>query len=175
MEVKQSMRDNGKAGGFFSNMSLKGFRDNIKDYFKKIKTAEVSNHELALGFAIGTFIAILPTPGFGIFIAIFLAYLFRKINKPSILLSFVVWNPLFMSPVHFFSYKIGNLITHDELEQSAAQSLINQIMNFGKEYLFGNFILAVILSVISYFIIFQIVAYLKKRHVLIHNEIRETL
>ncbi|WMJ71595.1 DUF2062 domain-containing protein [Cytophagaceae bacterium ABcell3] len=165
---------NGQMGekSWLKNLSFRAFRDNIKDYFQKIRNSEVSNHDLAFGFGLGSFIAILPTPGFGIFIAISLAYIFRRINKPSILFSFAVWNPLLLSPIHFFSYKLGTLI-HPDLAHHEGASLLQKVSVFAQEYLFGNFILAITLAVISYFVIYKVVDVLKKKDVLLSKPIQE--
>jgi uncharacterized protein len=157
------------------HLSYSGLKKHVTDFFEKIRNSEVSNHNIALGFGLGTLIAILPTPGFGIFVAFFLAYLFRKvinINKASIVFSFVFWNPLFMSPVHFLSYKIGHMINPDVAD--AGSGFLAQAVEFCKEYLFGNAIMAVGLSIIGYLIIYKVVDLLKKKHI-INTSIENTL
>jgi len=40
-----------------------------------------SAHSIALGFAIGTFIGIMPTPGFGVLFALLVVLFYKEVNK----------------------------------------------------------------------------------------------
>lgn len=135
----------------------------LKRFLVEISTSKVSTHNLAFGFALGSFIAILPTPGFGILICIVLIYLFKRINATSILFPFAVWNPLVLAPLYILSYKIGDWIFVAKATVESDYTYINKIILFCQTYLVGNVIIAVLLSSISYFVIFHITELYKQR------------
>jgi len=149
--------------GFNLGNSIKNIQFKIKRFLVEITTSKVSTHNLALGFAIGTFIAILPTPGFGILISIFLVYTFKRINATSILFPFAVWNPLVLAPIYVASYKIGDLLFAAKASIGSDFSYIHKALYFFQTYLVGNFIIAIFLSVISYFVIFKVTEIFKNK------------
>lgn len=136
--------------------SLQSLQFKIKRFLVEITTSKVSTHNLAFGFALGTFIAILPTPGFGILISIFLIYSFKKINATSILFPFAVWNPLVLAPLYILSYKIGDLIFAAKVTIENDYSYFYKVIHFCQTYLVGNVIIAILFSIISYFVIFKV-------------------
>lgn len=142
---------------------FKGLQYKIKRFLVEITISKVSTHNLAFGFALGTFIAILPTPGFGILLSIFLVYCFKKINTASILFPFAVWNPLVLAPLYVLSYKIGELLFAAKASIENEYSYINKIIYFCQTYLVGNVIIAVVFSVLSYFIIFKVAEIFKQK------------
>lgn len=150
MHVKFSLKNN------IQNLQFK-----LKRFLVEITTSKVSSHNLAFGFALGTFIAILPTPGFGILISIFLIYSFKKINATSILFPFAVWNPLVLAPLYVLSYKIGDLLF--AAKASIENDLFHKIIYFCQTYLVGNVIIAIVFSILSYFVIFKIAEIFKQR------------
>lgn len=125
----------------------------IKNRLKEIVKIKTSPHSIAAGFAIGTFIAVLPTFGFGIFLGFLMLLIFKKISKISTLASFAFWNPLILLFLYPLSYSIGNLILGDSPVKIYKIQLLNQIFINSKRFLLGNFILALILSMISYIIV----------------------
>lgn len=48
---------------------VKSFKEKIMHHFHEALRIKKSPHSIALGFGIGTFIGILPTPGFGVLLA----------------------------------------------------------------------------------------------------------
>src|SRR5690606_31228748 len=114
-------------------------RNRLYRFLVSLSNPTISNKQLALGFALGTFIAVLPTPGFGVLIGIFLVFLFKRINKYTMLFSFAVWNPLFLTPIYLLSYKIGSWLFNPEINTGQeAQSFLSQALVYCKTYLFGN-------------------------------------
>ncbi|MDQ3535656.1 MAG: DUF2062 domain-containing protein [Bacteroidota bacterium] len=142
----------------FKNIEYK-----VKRFLVEITTSKVSTHNLALGFAIGTFIAILPTPGFGVLISIFLIYSFKKINATSILFPFAVWNPLVLAPLYILSYKIGDLLFAAKATIESDYTFFYKFIYFCQTYLVGNVIVAVLFSIISYFVIFRVTELFKQK------------
>ncbi|CAN5425216.1 hypothetical protein BH23BAC1_BH23BAC1_35410 [soil metagenome] len=143
--------------------SIKSLRFKLKRFLVEISSSKISTHNLAFGFALGTFIAILPTPGFGILLGILLIYFFKKINATSILFPFAVWNPLLLAPLYILSYKIGDLLFHAKTTVEAEYAYLSKILYFCQTYLVGNVIVAVVFSLLSYFIVFHFTELFKLR------------
>ena len=130
----------------------------IKYHFHEFMKTDTSEHSVALGFAIGTFINIvLPIPGINILVALFIFFLFKKVNKFSLFVALVVWNAFTLLPVYYLSYKIGNFLFASTPIAKYNIVILNQIYNFSRRYLIGNVILAFIISPLSYFIVKKIV------------------
>jgi uncharacterized protein (DUF2062 family) len=109
-----------------------------------------------MGFSIGTLIAILPTPGVSILLCIIVALIYKKVNKLTLFGSLAFWNPITMAPIYYFSYAIGHSLFGSIPVMRFKVYLFNAIYNFSRQYLVGNFIIAVVVSTISYFIVRQI-------------------
>jgi len=117
-----------------------------------------------LGFAIGTFIAILPTLGFTYLIAIIVMLVYAKESKIALFGALLLWNPFVLFPVYTLSYRLGDFI----LSGFPAIYLLYGIEQFRYttlRFLVGNFIIAVLFSVISYFILRRLVSYSRKTNI----------
>lgn len=125
----------------------------IKKHFQEVLEIKTSPHSIALGFAIGTFIGILPTPGFGILLAFIITLIFPKISKIALFGSLIFWNPLMALPIQLFGIKIGNFLLGSEPIIKYEIEFFNTIYNFSRRLLLGNLILATIISPITYFLI----------------------
>lgn len=130
-------------------MVKKSLKHHINDIIK-IKT---SPHSIALGFAIGAFIAILPTVGIGILLGIIIIFLFKKVSKLSLFGAMLVFNPLILAPIYYLSYQLGNLILGNAPKQEFDLSLYNMVYHLSARFLLGNVILAVVFSLLSYYIV----------------------
>lgn len=75
-------------------------------------------HRIALGCAIGMFLALTPTMGIQMVTAVFLSWLFRA-NK--IVAAGIVWisNPLTAIPIYYCCFLLGQRITNDASTNSA--------------------------------------------------------
>jgi len=129
------------------------FRKKIRREFYKIISAKGSEHSIALGFAIGSFIAILPSFGLDILIGLLIVLIFKRINKFSLFGSFVVWNPLTLFPIYFLSYQLGSVIFGSTPAIRFNVVMVDMIYNFSARFFAGTFILSLLISVTSYFVI----------------------
>ena len=50
----------------------------IREHFSEVIKIKRSPHSIALGFAVGTFLAILPTPGFSILLGLLIVLIYQK-------------------------------------------------------------------------------------------------
>jgi len=129
------------------------FIKKIRKHFMNVVKIEKSPHSIALGFAIGTFIAIFPTAGLDIPIALLAVLIYPKVNKLSLFGSFLFWNPLFSLPIILLSYKIGGLLFANAPIIEYSSFLLNHFIDISKKLLVGLAINAIVISVLSYFIV----------------------
>lgn len=128
-------------------------KEKSSKHFQNVLKIKASPHSIGLGFAIGSFISILPTPGFSFLVALLLIFLFKGINKFALFAGLLFWNPLVSLPIYYLSYKIGDLLFQNVPVLIYELSLFDQIFIFARRYLIGNFILAITCSTLSYLII----------------------
>jgi len=138
-------------------------KNKIKGHIKKVLDIQNSPHQIALGFAIGSAIAILPTFGLGALIGLIIILIFKKINKISLFLAFVFWNPLLLIPMAFLSYYIGNLLFKTMPVINLNIEILNQIITFSRRFLIGNLIVTAVFTILSYLIVFYLVKNYQKK------------
>ncbi len=136
----------------------------MERYFHKIAMTKVSPHSIAIGFAIGSFISILPTPGFNLFIGFLILLAYPKISKYSLFGSMALLNPLVVSPFYYLSIKIGNYVFGSAPIAKYDVVILNQIHQFSQNILFGTFIISLVFSIVSYFVVFSMIRRIHKKH-----------
>ena len=115
--------------------------------------AAATPHDIALGFACGTFWCVLPTPGLSILLALATAGLIRM-SRLSLVASVIVWNPLFVLPVYpTLAIPLGALIVGDAEQTEFKIELLNTVASLGGKLFIGSAILGAIMAVIAYFIV----------------------
>ena len=121
----------------------------IAHFIQRLVNENSTPHSVALGFTLGTFIAILPTPGFGAFLALSLTLVFKNINRLAVVVSIAIWNPLLLVPFYYVCYLLGSILLERpiQLEELSLYQLLYQYTN---AFLLGNIILACTMSVVSY-------------------------
>ncbi|NQV90839.1 DUF2062 domain-containing protein [Candidatus Woesearchaeota archaeon] len=129
------------------------FKKKLENYFNEVLRTKPEPHAVGLGFAVGTGISILPTPGINILLGFLILLIFKKLNKYTLFGSILFWNILTLSPIYYLSYKIGdfifgktNIVTYDI-------TLLDHIYSFTRRFLVGDLILAVVISCLSYFLV----------------------
>lgn len=88
------------------------FKKKLAAFIERLKKLKGNPHYVALGMAIGVFIAITPTIPFHGTFALVLAILLRG-SKSAALLGIWVSNPVTIIPFYYFCYKVGSLFMHD--------------------------------------------------------------
>jgi uncharacterized protein (DUF2062 family) len=147
-------------------MSISKIRHKLISYSKEILKSNGNPESIAMGFSLGTLIAILPTPGFGIFLALFIALFFKKINKIAIVASFTLWNPLILAPIYWFSYELGDLFYTPDPSIKFDLAIFDQLYHYSGKFILGNATIALIMSTMGYVVIYTLVQkYLKKRDI----------
>jgi uncharacterized protein (DUF2062 family) len=103
-------------------------------------------------FAIGIFIAFLPTPGHTI-MGVLLALAFR-VNIPVAALATWVSNPVTMAPMYYFAYRLGRFLLNTPLQEFQFEMSWNWVthtfLTIWQPMLLGCFILGVLAAVVGY-------------------------
>ena len=149
---------------------IKKTRDKIKQYFREILEIKTTPSEIAAGFSVGTAIALLPTFGLGIFIGLFLIFIFKKISKISMFIAFAFWNPLTLIGSYSLSYAIGDLIFPGTPTTVFKLQLLNQIYLYSRKFLVGNIIVTIIFTTLSYLLVYFLVKKYQKKEIPIISE-----
>ena len=103
-------------------------------------------------FAIGIFIASLPTPGHTLMAAL-LALAFR-VNIPVAALATWVSNPVTMAPMYYFAYRLGRFLLNTPLQEFQFEMswdwVTHTFLTIWQPMLLGCFILGVLAAVVGY-------------------------
>lgn len=129
----------------FSFEQLPGF---LKQRWQEMAQTNASPQKVALAFAVGTFISILPTPGLNLALVTLLASLFKQLNRPGLLAAVAIWNAFVVAPIYALSHKVGSLVS-----TLLTLSFESASQNLAIGFLMGNLLLAVVITAVSYFIV----------------------
>ncbi len=137
-----------------------------------------TSHQIALGAAIGMFVALTPTVGIQMVLVLLIAMLTRSLfrfNKVAALIAVYVSNPLTVVPIYWFNYTIGTIyfpstISKDEFAkifeyhglQEWWNSMTRLFVDLGVPLLTGSFIVATIGGLVTYPLILRILKRMKQ-------------
>lgn len=80
----------------------------LRPLLRGVKKLRGTPRAIAGGFSVGLFLALTPTIGVQLIIAVFLAT-FLKLSRPATLVSVMVTNPVTIPPVFTFNYWVGKV------------------------------------------------------------------
>lgn len=120
-------------------------------------------HLVALGFGIGSFIALLPTPGLSMFIGLGVAAFMKPASRPGVLLAMLIWNIWTLIPIFAASAWLGEWIFSAEAKVYFHAEFLNQIVHFTRRMLIGNLIISIPLSFICYHLALRMIGKLRSR------------
>ena len=133
-----------------------------KEKVTALLNAEASAQNQAMGFAVGTFISLLPTPGFNFALALLFASWFR-LHKATVLLSLAIWNVFVTAPFFALSYRLGNWLFPAPATTSVTAQWQAQVISFVQGFLVGNLIIAGLVTAVSYTIVLAIIWLLREK------------
>lgn len=132
---------------------IKKFKNKIKSHLQEVIELKTSPHSIAMGFALGTLIALLPTFGLGIFIGLALLLVFKKVSKISMIISFAIWNPLVLALMYPLDYAIGDYVLRGIPVKTYKIELLNQLFVYSRRLIVGSIINAIAIAIISYILV----------------------
>lgn len=139
----------------------------LKEKILHLLTLNNTPHDIALGVAVGVFIAILPIYGFHTLTMIAAAILIRRANKIAILLGTNISLPPTLPFITWVGYEIGRIILKNGFAPLSWSDF--RYINFGKAaklypaLFLGSVILGIICAIVFYFLSLIIAKKLKKR------------
>lgn len=131
--------------------------EQLKERLKAALSGHSSDHEIALGFTVGTAISILPTPGFNLLLGALFIAVYPHVNKLAVFGAMAVYNSIFMIPFYWASYQLGALFFGADPVFHYDVVVLNQAFDFTRRYLVGNLIVTAVTSAITYPLVRRIV------------------
>ena len=152
------------------NLYYKNFLSKVSriiSYYKlRLARLPGSNYAISSGFACGAMVSFTPLLGFHFVLAVVFAYLIRG-NFIAALIGTVVGNPLTFPFIWGLIYKIGTYVTNIKLEKITHEINFDMIVNQTYEIFFpmlvGGVIIAPLVWIITYYVIYSFIESFKKR------------
>jgi uncharacterized protein (DUF2062 family) len=127
--------------------------------YRRIKALQGDPHYVAMGVAIGVFVALTPTIPLHTAIALGLAFMLRA-SKPAAAIAVWLSNPLTIPFFYYASFKLGTLILGHELPLKGHQPTVSQLLKMGWDVtiatIVGGALLGIIPAVAAYFLTFHL-------------------
>jgi len=126
---------------------------------------EATPHSLALAFALGTLISVLPTPGLNIALAAGLTAVNKSLNRSGLFGAVAVWNAVVVAPLYALSYELGEfLFGQAALSLPAGMPVwVETAVRFCQQFLIGNLIIAAVTAAASYGTVYGLAAWRQKK------------
>lgn len=165
-----------------AKQSLKWLLLRIRPVLRLLKGFRGSPHAIAGGFSLGLFLALTPTVGVQIVIAIFLATIL-KVSRPASLVAVMITNPVTVPPIFTFNYWVGSIFLDGPSVKEVYQhfisiaakmakldfwevgELIKAFATTGQDMLLplalGSLLVATLAGAVSYVVLLRILWFLK--------------
>ena len=128
----------------------------LADHFREVVKIKTSSQSIATGFAVGTFISILPEPGFSVLVATAIVLIFKRISKLAIFVSMAIWNPVALIPIYVASYSVGDLLMSSKPLVSFNMTVLNRVYYFTDRFIVGNLVMAFAVAGVCHVIVFYL-------------------
>jgi len=124
----------------------------LKKQWGDLLLGDFTPHSMALGLAIGTFVALLPTFGFSALLALVVIFIFPHINRPAIFVALMIWNPLVQIPLYAMSFQLGAIMFQDAVVVAYNFTILDQLYSFTRRFLVAHMVITVGVTLITYFV-----------------------
>lgn len=125
------------------------------DFIERTKKLQGDPHYIAVGMAIGVFVAITPTIPFHTVIALALAFILRG-SKAAAAIAVWVSNPVTIPIFYVGSYKVGNFILGNSIPFDPKYESLSELAKLGLDatiaIVVGGVLLAIVPGIAAYFI-----------------------
>ena len=150
---------------FYKNLINKFLR--LLSYYKlRLARLPASSYAVSSGFACGSMVSFTPLLGLHFILAVVFAFLIRG-NFIAALIGTVVGNPITFPFIWGLIYKVGTFVTsikHVNLSKDINfEMIINQTYEIFFPMLVGGIVIAPLVWIITYFIIYSFISSYKKR------------
>jgi uncharacterized protein (DUF2062 family) len=141
-------------------------REKIGNWIQRFKELHGDPHYIAMGMAIGIFVALTPTIPFQTIIAVGLAFVLKG-SKAAAALATWICNPLTIPILYYASYKTGELLFGTSIPDDVAGGNITEILKLGLDVALaligGGVIIGVLPGIAAYLITRRIVLKFRAR------------
>lgn len=151
---------------------------NPRVLLRSILMLDDSAHSIALGTALGMFIALTPTVGIQMLMVVCLAFLTRpffRFNQVASLITVYISNPLTIVPIYWFDYKVGTLFVGGSLTQKDFarilefegfsgwwETVTQLLLEVGSPLIIGSLIVGAFFGLITYPIMLRLLTHFKR-------------
>lgn len=141
-------------------------KQRLHDFIERVRTLQGDPHYIAVGMAIGVFVAITPTIPFHTAIALALAFMLRG-SKPAAAIAVWVSNPVTIPIFYLGSYKVGNYILGNSIPYNPKFESLTELAQLGLDataaMVVGGILLGILPGIAAYFITRKIFTTLRAR------------
>ncbi|MCG6911294.1 MAG: DUF2062 domain-containing protein [Deltaproteobacteria bacterium] len=142
------------------------FKERFKGFLTHLRDLQGDPQYIAMGMAIGVFIAFTPTIPFHTVLALCLAFILKG-SKPAAAIGVWLSNPVTIPVLYYGSFKIGRLLLRKPLPYDVHLESIRALFGLGLDVtlamLLGGAILGIIPAIIAYLATYRIIGNLRKR------------
>ncbi len=142
-----------------SRGTLNSWRERLKAFYFRVRSLQGDPHYVAMGMAVGVFVAFTPTIPFHTVLTIALAFLFRG-SKPAALIGSWLNNPLTFPAFYYGSYKLGVFMLGRDIHMHIRYDSIKELMALGWDValamIAGGVLLGVLPAVGAYFLTYHL-------------------
>jgi uncharacterized protein (DUF2062 family) len=132
-----------------------GWKQRFNVLYVKFKSIQGDPHYVAMGMAVGVFVAVTPTIPFHTTIAVAMAFAL-KASKPAAVIGVWFSNPITIPPLYYGSYKLGMLMLGRSggLDPSilSLMELLKQGVDVTIAMIVGGAVLGIVPAIASYFV-----------------------
>lgn len=136
-----------------TTLAVPTIKERLRCRFGEMLHTNASPNVLAISFALGTFISVLPTPGLNIAIMALLSARCKQLNKAAMLASVGIWNTFVVAPLYALSLQIGEWLFGMSPVTLGAMPLPETIAAMVKGFLVGNVFVALAVTAVSYVLV----------------------
>jgi len=141
-------------------------KNKIKQFLVHIKELQGEPRYIAMGMAIGVFVAITPTIPFHTVIAIGLAFILKG-SKPAAIIGVWFSNPVTIPIFYYGCFKVGTLFLRDPVPYDIRFESIKELFDLGLDVtvamLVGGVLLGIIPALVAYFVTYRFILKLRER------------
>lgn len=141
----------------------RAYRRRLQAELEKLFAEIHTPHEVAASFAIGVFVATLPTFGSGLVLFFALAHLSDRVSKVALFAAVLVFNPVVKWGIYVLSYLIGVRLLGPVPGVELAAPSLSAGTGVLVRIVLGSFLLAVVFTVVGYVAVYKVVGEWRRR------------
>jgi len=139
--------------------TLKSWRERLKAFYLRVRSLQGDPHYVAMGMAVGVFVAFTPTIPFHTVLTIALAFIFKG-SKPAALIGSWLNNPLTFPAFYYGSYKLGVFMLGRDIHMHFRYDSLKELMTLGWDVavamIAGGVLLGILPAVGAYFLTYHL-------------------